>query len=228
MARAKVSVVIPTLNSCKELAACLGSLGEGLSQGLIRELIVTDGGSTDGTLPLAEEAGAVVVSGKKSRGGQLRRGCSMAEGDWLLILHADTQLAEGWTEAVIDHIGQHRSQAGYFRLAFRANGIGPKIVAWWANLRSRVFSLPYGDQGLLVRADHYRTIDGYDDIPLMEDVALVRRLKVRLNALDAVASTSAEKYLAQGWVKRGTLNILMLLRYLAGVDPQKLAKEYYK
>ena len=61
MARAKVSVVIPTLNSFEELSACLGSLGEGLSAGLIRELIITDGGSTDETLTLAEEAGAVVV-----------------------------------------------------------------------------------------------------------------------------------------------------------------------
>lgn len=226
MARAKVSVVIPTLNSCKELAACLGSLGEGLSTGLIREVIVTDGGSDDGTVDLANEAGAIVVSGDRSRGGQLRRGCASAKGDWLLVLHADTQLSDGWAETVIDRIGQNASDVGYFRLAYRAKGIAPRVVAAWANLRSRVFGLPYGDQGLLVRAPIYHAAQGYDDIPLMEDVALIRRLGVRPKALDAVASTSADKYLAQGWVKRGTLNILMLLRYFIGVDPKKLAKEY--
>lgn len=228
MARAKVSVVIPTLNSCEELAACLGSLGEGLSAGLIREVIVTDGGSEDGTLSLAEEAGAVVVSGDKSRGGQLRRGCALAEGDWVLVLHADTQLSSGWPDAVIDHIDGAPKGAGYFRLSFRAKGLAPRIVAGWANLRSRLFGLPYGDQGLLVSAADYASACGFDDIPLMEDVALVRRLPTRPKVMNAVASTSADKYLRQGWLKRGTLNILMLLRYLLGTDPKRLAKEYSK
>jgi len=228
VARAKVSVVIPTLNSCEELAACLGSLGEGLSAGLIREVIVTDGGSEDGTLSLAEEAGAVVVSGDKSRGGQLRRGCALAEGDWVLVLHADTQLSSGWPDAVIDHIGGAPKGAGYFRLSFRAKGLAPRIVAGWANLRSRLFGLPYGDQGLLVSAADYVAASGFDDIPLMEDVALVRRLPERPKVLNAVASTSADKYLRQGWLKRGTLNILMLLRYLLGTSPKRLAKEYSK
>jgi len=228
VARAKVSVVFPTLNSAEELSACLGCLGEGLSAGLIRELIITDGGSTDGTIALAEEAGAVVISGQKSRGGQLRRGCSIAQGEWLLVLHADTQLEPGWTESVIDHLSRPTLKVGYFKLAYRANGIAPRIVATWANLRSRLFGLPYGDQGLLIAAKTLGSVGGFDDIPLMEDVALIRKLRGQLTRLDGVASTSAEKYIRQGWLNRGTLNILMLLRYFAGVDPKTLAREYSK
>lgn len=224
MARALISVVIPTLNSCEDLAACLGSLGEGLSAGLIREVIVTDGGSNDGTRELAEEAGASFITGPKSRGGQLRRGCDRVSGEWLLVLHADTQLEPGWAYAVERHLAT-QGGAACFLLAFRANGLSARIVAAWANLRTRHFYLPYGDQGLLLRTKAYQQAGGYPDIPLMEDVALVRKLG-KVSLLDGVASTSAEKYLRQGWLRRGTLNILMLLRYLLGANPERLAREY--
>lgn len=225
MARALVSVVIPTLNSHDELAGCLPSLSEGLSAGLIRELIISDGGSADGTLALADEAGAIVVSGSRSRGGQLRRGCAQAQGAWLLVLHADTILIEGWTADVIQLI-ESGAGAGYFRLGFRAKGIAPKIVAGWANLRSKLLGLPYGDQGLLIRRSVYEGAGGYPDIPLMEDVALMRALPAKPQAMQARAWTSADKYQRQGWVKRGTLNLLMLLRYLLGAKPETLAREY--
>lgn len=225
MARALVSVVIPTLNSRDELAGCLATLAEGLSVGLIRELIITDGGSTDGTLELADEAGAIVVSGEASRGGQLRRGCQAAQGTWLLVLHADTQLDAGWTQDAIALIESGHS-AGYFRLGFRADGLPPNIVAAWANIRARLFRLPYGDQGLLIHRDAYERAGGYQAIPLMEDVALVRALSEKPKQLPTRARTSADKYQRQGWTRRGTLNIFMLLRYLAGADPHKLAREY--
>ena len=225
MARALVSIIIPTLNSRDELASCLGSLSEGLTSGVIRELIVTDGGSQDGTADLAAEAGAINVAGAPSRGGQLRRGCASASGEWLLVLHADTQLSAGWAEVVLDHV---RSQSGpaYFKLSFRAKGMVPKIVAGWANLRARIFGLPYGDQGLLIARSDYDNAGGFADVPIMEDVDLIRKLTTRARALPATASTSAEKYIAQGWVRRGTLNLLMLMRYLLGTSPEQLAREY--
>lgn len=226
MARAPLSVVIPTLNSADELARCLATLTEGLNAGLIRELIITDGGSTDATLSLAEKAGAEIVKGVKSRGGQLARGCAASNGDWLLVLHADTQLADGWSEAVLAHLSESTAKAGYFALRFRAPGFFPRVVARWAMLRSRVFGLPYGDQGLLIPRSLYQHVGGFADIPLMEDVHLARQLKGHLVCLEATATTSAEKYQRQGWLIRGGLNLLMLLRYLLGADPERLAKEY--
>ncbi len=224
--RAPISVVIPSLDAQAALAGCAASLMEGVEAGLIRELIVSDGGSSDDTQRIADEIGAIWVSGPASRGGQLMRGCAAAKGEWLLILHADTQLQSGWSDVLAAHMSA--AQAGYFRLAFATGGLPARIVAGWANLRSLLFSLPYGDQGLLIPAALYREVGGFQDIPLMEDVAMARALRGRLKILDAVAVTSAEKYERSGWLRRGARNLWTLLRYFSGVPVARLAEQYRK
>lgn len=225
---AEISIIVPTLNAQDTLPDCLAALMEGLPQGLIRELIISDGGSTDATCRIAESAGAQVVTGPPSRGGQLRRGAAKARGNWLLVLHADTDLEPGWTHAVADHLHRRQSSSGYFRLAFRARGLMPVWVAGWANFRSFVFGLPYGDQGLLVSQEEYDRAGGYPDQPLMEDVALVRSLKGGVVALPARAFTSADRYKKTGWLWRGARNLWTLARYFAGTDPETLAASYRK
>lgn len=222
--RAPISIVIPTLNAADRLPACLGSLSEGLQAGLIRELVISDGGSSDGTLSIAQQAGARVVTGAPSRGAQIQRGVQAAGGDWLLVLHADTRLAEGWAEAALPALST--PGAYHFRLAFDAVGVMPAVVAGWANLRARLFHLPYGDQGLLIDRATLEGAGGYPDLPLMEDVALARRLGARLSALPATAITSAAKYQRQGWLRRGARNLTTLARYFAGADPEALARSY--
>lgn len=222
--RAQISVVIPTLDAEAALGPCLHALMEGLELGLIRELIVSDGGSGDATGAVAQAWGAEVLHGPPSRGGQLRRGVAAARGEWVLVLHADTVLRRGWTDAVRSHLAQ-ADRAGWFQLAFDQSGIAAAIVASWANLRSRL-GLPYGDQGLLIHRDLYEAVGGYPDQPLMEDVALARALRGRLTALDAVAVTSAAKYRRQGWLRRGGRNLWTLLRYAAGASPERLAQAY--
>jgi rSAM/selenodomain-associated transferase 2 len=221
--RAPISVIIPTLNAEETLPRCLAALVEGLEAGLIRELVVSDGGSEDATGAIAQAWGAEVVEGAPSRGGQLRAGCAAAQGEWLLVLHADTVLAGGWVDAVSGHLAGQ--QAGWFKLRFDTPGPAARLVAGWANLRSRA-GLPYGDQGLLVRRDLYETVGGYPDQPLMEDVALARRLRGRLVMLPCAAITSADKYRRQGWLRRGARNLLTLTRYAFGADPADLARSY--
>lgn len=218
---APLSIVIPTLNAAHGLPGCLAALMEGLDAGVICELVVSDGGSLDETARIADAWGAQVVTGAASRGGQLRRGCAAARGDWLLILHADTVLAPGWTGAVAAHLSN--DDAGYFRLRFDRGG---RFVAAWANLRARLFGLPFGDQGLLISRALYHSVGGYADMPLMEDVAMARALRGRLRALDAVAITSAARYRRDGWVRRGARNLWMLARYFAGGDVDMLARQY--
>lgn len=222
--RAPVSVIVPTLNSETGLPICFNGLGEGLEAGLIRELVVSDGGSGDGTMALAESAGAVMTTGPVGRGGQLRRGAENAGGEWFLFVHSDTYLSPGWTGAVLAHLGGEG--AGFFKLAFDDNGLRARLVAGWANLRSRIFGLPYGDQGLLISRQLYEKIGGFRDMPLMEDVDIARRLKGQMVMLDGVAVTSAEKYRRQGWMRRGTRNLLTLLRYFMGADVEKLNRHY--
>ena len=222
--RAPVSVVIPTLDAAPELPGCLAALMEGVGAGLIREVVVSDGGSRDATLALAREAGAAVVEGVRGRGGQIGRGVAASGGPWLLILHADTRLDPGWSEAVCAHMEAGR-EAAWFRLAFRAEGMAPRLVAGWANLRSRM-GVPYGDQGLLVPRALLDAVGGYEDIALMEDVSLARRLRGRMRGLPVRARTGAARYQREGWARRGGRNLLTLMRYLGGADPARLARRY--
>ena len=102
----------------------------------------------------------------------------------------------------------------------------PRLVSRWANLRARAFGLPYGDQGLLIPRALYESVGGYPDIALMEDVAIARALRGKLTTIPATAWTSAERYQRQGWLRRGSRNLMTLTRYLLGADPAKLARSY--
>src|SRR5262249_42277403 len=149
-----ISVVIPTLDAGEELPGALGSLAgsEMPGYGLIREIIVSDGGSEDGTVAIADAAGARVVSGCRGRGPQLSAGAAAATAEWLLFLHADSRLTPGWEAAVETFMAASGAaeRAGYF--AFALDDADPaarrleRIVAW----RCRALRLPYGDQGLLI------------------------------------------------------------------------------
>lgn len=222
--RARLSVIVPTYNAAAGLPGLLAGLMEGIEAGLIRELIVSDGGSTDASLEIANEAGAICCTGARSRGGQLRRGAALAGGEWLLFLHADTVLPVGWCDAVRSQMADGRP--GYFRLAFDASGAAARLVAGWANLRSRWFRLPYGDQGLLISRAEYDAVGGYPDIPLMEDVGMARSLGARLCMMPLTVRTSAARYRRDGWARRGARNLWLLARYLGGTDPEDLRRRY--
>jgi rSAM/selenodomain-associated transferase 2 len=223
---APLSIIIPTLNAAPELGATLACLVEGLDSGLLRELVISDGGSRDDIAGIAEGIGATLVTGSAGRGGQLARGARMARGDWLLFLHADTHLSPGWSGAVFEHI-RRSDDAACFRLRFRAPGLGARLVAGGANLRARL-GLPYGDQGLLMSRALYDEVGGFADIALMEDVAMARKLRRRLVMLPCQANTGAERYQRGGWLRRPVRNLWTLARYLGGASPEKLARFYRK
>lgn len=223
---APISVIIPTLNAAASIGPTLGVLAEGLDAGLIGELIIIDGESEDEIQDIASQIGAKFATVPPSRGGQLAAGAAMANRPWLLFIHADTVLSEGWLLAVQAQLSTP-NKAGYFRLRFNANGLPPRLVAGWANLRSRLFGLPYGDQALLISATLYKQVGGHPDQPLMEDVALARALKRKLVILEADAVTSAAKYEGR-WFRRGSRNLGLLLRYFLGANPEVLAQRYHK
>src|SRR5579872_1364202 len=189
---APLSVIIPTLDAAATLPATLATLAE--ARALVREIVVADGGSCDGTTAIAEAAGARVVTAARGRGAQLAAGADAATAEWLLFLHADTRLEPGWAAEVARFIADpaDRTRAGYF--TYRLDDASPAArrlerVVWW---RSRVLGLPYGDQGLILRREFYRAIGGFPPLVLMEDVAIVCRIgRRRFVALQAGALTSA-------------------------------------
>jgi len=224
---APISVIIPTLNVAYDMVPCFEALAEGLMDGLIRELILADGGSRDAIAEVAEAAGARLITSPPGRGIQIAAGAMAARGEWMLFLHADTVLERGWTREVRRHLAAGPGRAGYFRLRFDTQGAAPSLVAGWANLRSSLLALPYGDQGLLISRSLYRSVGGYPEIPVMEDVALARRLgHRRLARIEADAVTSSARYVREGWLRRGSHNLATLALYFLGMRMDNLAKFY--
>lgn len=224
---APLTIIMPTLNAASALPATLDALLEGVWEGLVRQVVISDGGSKDATQRIAEAAGAEWVIGAPGRGGQIARGVAATQTPWVLILHADTVLEEGWTEAVRAAIADPDA-AHHFQLGFDTRGVMPGLVAGWANWRARVLGLPYGDQGLLIHRDLLDAVGGVPDLPLMEDVSMARALKGRHRQMKVRAVTSAAKFERDGWVRRGARNLILLARYFAGADPVTLAKAYQR
>jgi rSAM/selenodomain-associated transferase 2 len=219
-------VIIPTLDAAADLPEAVLQVA---AFGLVREIVVVDGGSRDGTAVLAEKAGARVVNAPRGRGLQLARGAEVASGDWLLFLHADCRFEPGWDDAVRAFMAASRAddRAGYFALTLDDDAPAARrlerLVAW----RCRVLALPYGDQGLLISRKLYHRIGGYKPIPLMEDVDIARRLgRGRLKPIGATITASAVRYRRDGYRRRSLRNLLCLSLYFLGVSPARIAKLY--
>lgn len=227
-----ISVVIPTYNAGQRLVHTLSALVPAVVDGVVQEAIIADGGSTDDTLAIADAAGTHVVTSARGRGMQLDAGAATAKGDWLLFLHADTVLGSGWAEEAESFIervesGRRPQAAAYFRFCLDDEGIMPRFVETLVSARCALFSLPYGDQGLLISRAHYRRLGGFRPLPLMEDVDLVRRLKRReLYGLKSHAVTSAWRYRSEGYLLRSFRNIGLVLLYYLRVPPRVLARLY--
>ena len=217
-----LAIVIPTLNAARSLPGALAAL-EGLP------VVVADGGSTDGTPALAVRLGARVIAAPRGRGPQLAAGAGATGASWLLFLHADTRLAEGWREVVAAFLAMPEAphHAAHFRFALDEESPPARRLARFVAWRCRLLGLPYGDQGLLIHRDLYAKLGGHPPLPLFEDVALVRALgRRRLVALPTEAVTSAARWRRDGWLFRSARNLLCLTLYFAGLPPRLIARLY--
>lgn len=224
-----LSVIIPTLNAEAALPQTLDALIPGAVCGLVKEVVISDGGSADATRDIAEDAGCKVVTGPAGRGVQLRRGACAARGEWLLFLHADTVLSTGWEEEVGHFMAQPEScaYAAVFRFALDDFRPQARRLETLVTIRCKLFALPYGDQGLLIHRSFYERLGGYAQTPLMEDVDMIRRIgRRRLIYLRSQATTSAARYIAGGYVQRPLRNLFCLSLYFLHVPPRLIARIY--
>jgi rSAM/selenodomain-associated transferase 2 len=216
-----LSLIVPTLNAEAHLGACLDAAKDA------DELVVVDGGSSDYTIEVAERRGAKLLCAATGRGHQLSAGADAADGDWLLFLHADTVLADGWREAAESHIAAAPETAACFRFRLDSPAWQARLVERGVAARVRMLGLPYGDQGLLISRALYNEIGGYKPLSLFEDVDLIRRLgSKRIRLLDAEALTSAERWHRDGWFRRSAANMGLLALYRLGMPPARIATRY--
>ena len=229
MSEACLSVIIPVLDMAATLPATLAALAAAREDGLLREVLVVDGGSGDETVEVALRGGARVLNAASNRGAQLAAGGAAARGDWLLFLHADTRPGPGWVAAARAVMARPGSEAraAAFRLALDDSDPRARRVERLANWRSAALGLPYGDQGLLIARVFYEALGGHRPLPLMEDVEFARRIgRRRFVILDAEAVTSAARYRRDGWWLRPLRNLALLGLYFLGAPPRLLRRFY--
>jgi rSAM/selenodomain-associated transferase 2 len=227
-----ISVVIPTLNAQAGLADTLSALVPAAVEGLVREVIIVDGGSTDQTAEIVDHAGAHLIIQSGGRGMQLAAGAARAKCPWLLFLHGDTALEPGWERDARHFIERVESKqwpaaAAAFRFALDDVGSRPRALERLVALRCAVLGMPYGDQGLLISRRLYDEVGGFRPLPLMEDVDLVQRLgRGRVFFLRSRAVTSAARFRRDGYLRRSARNLICHALYAVGVPPRVIARLY--
>ncbi len=223
-----ISVIIPVLHEQAVINATIAHLRAIRSDEVV-EIIVVDGDADADTLKVIKDGGVRRLAAGAGRAGQMNAGAAGARGDILLFLHADTQLPVDAFGRITGCMEGGRFVGGAFDLGIGSEGLAFRIIENVASLRSRFTRIPYGDQAIFIMRDYFHRIGGYGEMPLMEDVDLMRRIKKEGRAIFIIPeklSTSGRRWNREG-VVRCTFRIwTIMLLYLAGVSPQKLARRY--
>jgi len=221
-----LSIIIPTLNESENILKTLQSLKK--CHHFPNEIIVVDGGSTDDTRHLAKSLADVVLSTTAGRALQMNAGARIAQGSVLLFLHADTELPSQADSLIFNGLAQTQRHWGRFDVQLSGNSPFLRIIEKLMNTRSRISGIATGDQAIFIKRNLFEKIQGFPNIPLMEDIALSRRLKMHSPPL-----CLREKVRTSGrrWEKHGIFPTVLLmwclrLAYFFGVNPHTLKKWY--
>jgi rSAM/selenodomain-associated transferase 2 len=231
----KIAVVIPALDEEEQIAGTIetaqaakessrnpGPVG---AERVEIEVVVVDAGSQDRTVGRAQEAGARVLSSERGRARQLEKGWRAVTADVILFLHADTRLPPGWAPAVAASLRDGRWVGGAFRLRLDASGGALRVVEFFARLRVALLTLPYGDQAIFVRRSALEALGGIRDVPVMEDLDLIRDMKKkgRIRVLGLEARTSARRYRDHGVARTAWIHLVALVGWRLGIDRVRVA-----
>jgi len=219
-----VAFVIPVLNEGDTIASCLAQLRQQLPTA---RLVVVDGGSDDDTVELARPHCNILLEGPRGRARQMNQGAAAADADYLFFLHADTRLELGPRE--LEGLLDQAPRWGFFKLRLSGDRWPFRVIEGFINARSRLTSIGTGDQVLFARRDVFAAAGGFDDIPLMEDVALCKRLRAqcRPHIASPAVVTSSRRWEEGGIVRTVLLMWSLRLGYFFGVSPARLWRYYY-
>ena len=229
--RRKYSIIIPVLNEKEIIGGTIRRVSEIINKD-IDEMIIADGdpgGSTINHLPSAMPL--KVITAEKGRARQMNAGAGRAGGEVLVFLHADTRLPRDALEYIDGALYDHKVVGGAFDLGFDDSHWWFSIIAASGSMRSRLTRIPFGDQAHFFRRDYFYTIGGYPEIPIMEDVEIMRKVKQRgdtIKILDSRVNTSPRMWYENGFLINTLKNYAVQLMYLMGMPVGKLAKIYYR
>lgn len=223
-----LSVIIPVLNEVDRLPSTLATVQ---AAGANLEIIVVDGGSQDGTIALAQALGATVILSIPDRAAQMNAGAKVAKGKILLFLHGDTRLPaefDRWIQQTLNSEVSPAIAAGAFELGIEGTGWGLRLVEWGVKWRSRLLQLPYGDQGLFLKATTFQKLGGFADLPIMEDFEFVRRLRAMgtIAIVPVPVITAGRRWHRVGVLKTTLINQGIILAYFLKLPPDRIAAWY--
>jgi len=222
----KISVIIPVL---REEAVINRAIDRIRAMDGAVEIVVVDGDPQGKTLGAVTRDHALLVASETGRGRQMNEGAREAGGDVLVFLHADTELPANAFPSISSAMMDCRFVGGAFDLAIDGQGVLFRLIEKVASLRSRLTRIPYGDQAVFLQRDYFMRIGGYRDIPLMEDVDLMRRIKAgggRICIIRKKVRTSARRWEREGILRCTLRNWTIVILYLLGVPPKRLVKWY--
>ena len=230
MEKIKFSIIVPVLHESDRIKLLFDHLNS-LESRREREIIVVDGSPDRDTIEAIRNEQVIKITSEKGRAKQMNDGACVARGEFLIFLHADTELpADAFTK--IDSVMEgNRYVGGAFELGIESEKFIYKALGRWASIRCRLTRIPYGDQAIFVRRDYFNRIGGYREIPIMEDVELMRRIKKlgdKICILSSRVMTSRRRWEQEGFLYVNLRNTVLLLSYLLGVSPETLAHFYEK
>jgi len=222
----KLSIVIPVLDEAANIVAALNALAPLRVRGA--EVIVVDGGSRDDTVALARPLADLVITAPRGRAIQMNAGSSIARGDILLFLHADTRLPADADRLILDGLALSGRAWGRFDVAINGMHLLFPVIAWFMNTRSRLTGIATGDQAMFVTRQAFDAAGGFPQIALMEDITLARKLKriSRPLCLHARVTTSGRRWETRGVVRTILLMWRLRLAYFLGAKPEDLRRRY--
>lgn len=221
----RISVIIPVLNELEFLPHAIQS-----AQTFTHcEIIVVDGGSTDGSVTAAQDLGVKILQSPPGRGAQMNCGAMAATGKILLFLHADTLLPKGFDEIIFEAMADPQNILGAFRFKVNAPDFGFRILETAVDFRSRRLHLPYGDQAFFLRRDDFFRLGMFPEVPILEDYLFVKKAQRhgRIFISSQPALTSSRRWEKTGLLKTTWVNLNILIRYHCGLSLDALA-EYHR
>jgi len=223
-----ISIVIPVLNEHAVINKTIKVLYHQQFSGIF-EVIVVDGSKDGSTISRIQNKAVIKIISPPGRGPQMNSGARMASGKIILFLHCDTILPEGALNAVLDIMKNQLVKAGAFDLSIDAKGFFYRMIEKTASFRSRITKIPYGDQAIFIRKNYFFEIGQYRNIPIMEDVELMQRIKKAKGSIRIInkqTTTSARRWEQEGALRCTLRNWMILTLFFWGVKPEKLAAFY--